>query len=256
MPVYKKQQAETPPDVSYISNEDLAKIVSRNINRLCPTRKYPKKTIAKLCHVSTPLVSGWTSASSPQLPGVHYLLTIAEYFGVEISYLLTDHGSDDMALPDRVHTYSDAWVALIQLKCKGILQPEHVEDAILKYLLDRYFHLSNLGLSTEDFYDWMMKILQDFAVPITIFRDKEVIYQDISKNEEGIVAIDDDTRYRNIARALAEPDTVRDCFRRVYGPAAQAHFEEWCEYMRIDMQKYDDGDWDNADWNPDEDEDF
>lgn len=43
------------------------------------------------------------------------------------------------------------------------------------------------------------------------------IQNDIIRNESGIAAVDTDTKYRNLARALADEDVTERAYQRVYG---------------------------------------
>lgn len=195
----------------------LAGIISANINRLCRTKVHPKKTIARLCSVSQSLVTKWTSEKAPVMPAVDNLLTIAAYFGVDITWLITEH--EGYVLPDHTQTYSSALLALISLLDKGIIECDFVNDPILGYLLERYRDLSGAGIEKAEFDAWLERIVKEFDIPIRKFHTDVPIHDDIIRNEAGIAAVDTDTKYRNLARALADEDVTERAYLRVYGDA-------------------------------------
>lgn len=215
MPSYVNTEEEKNILQTAVSRESLAVVVSANINVLCSLKAHPKKTIAQLCGVSQSLVSRWTSRTNPLLPGIEHLLTVAAYLGVPASYLLTEHREVEDVLPDWIQTYSDALIALISLSRRGIVSPDQVNDTVLKYLLKRFWHLSDIGLNEADFSAWIEKILRDFAVPMANSCDSEALFSYISRNEKGIAAIDEDTRYRNIVRILNTPGAVERIYRQM-----------------------------------------
>lgn len=76
----------------------IAKIVAENISMLCRTKDSrkdkPKMAIARLCDVAPSAVTKWTDGRI--LPSVVYLMIIAEYFGVDLMWLLTQHDDVDL----------------------------------------------------------------------------------------------------------------------------------------------------------------
>lgn len=210
MPVYKSYE-----HIPVINHAGLAKIISTNINQLCQTKLHPKKTIAELCDVSPSLVTKWTSAKTPVMPAVDNLLTIAAYFGVDLTWLITEH--EGYILPDYTQTYRSALLALISLLDKHIIECDFVDDPILGYLLERYRELSEARIEKREFDVWMEHIIKEFDIPIGEFHKDKPLQDDIVKNESGIAAVDTDTKYRNLARALNDNEVTARAYQRVYG---------------------------------------
>ena len=74
-------------------DHEMAQIVSENISMLCSTRlkksDKPKTEIANRCGVAPSAVTKWTDGRI--VPSVVHLMTIAEYFGVSLEWLVTKH---------------------------------------------------------------------------------------------------------------------------------------------------------------------
>jgi transcriptional regulator with XRE-family HTH domain len=85
------------------AHAELAKIVAENINALCEMKKSsrkekPKMRIAELCNVAPSAVTKWTDGRI--LPSVVYLLIIADYFGVDLMWLLKKHDYSNIDIAD------------------------------------------------------------------------------------------------------------------------------------------------------------
>ena len=185
----------------------LARIVSENINSLCPTRVSPKKTIAEICGVSQTMVTKWTS-NEPVLPPASALLIIAQYFAVDLAWLLEDHTANE--LPDRTKTYTNAFVVLISCFDKHIIEkPEYISDPILKLLIGKYVSLKNSDkITPSELYSWLDKIIKAFYIPIPIeHHNNRAIIDDILKYE-NTAAVDEDIKLRNLALALNDTEIV------------------------------------------------
>lgn len=61
--------------------------------------------------------------------------------------------------------------------------------------------------------------MKEFDIPIRKFHTDVPIHDDIIRNKAGIAAVDTDTKYRNLARALADEDVTERAYQRVYGDA-------------------------------------
>lgn len=197
MPVFKGHET-----VDYVDHDNLAHIVAENINALCrlkDKKEKPKMTIAELCHVSPSAVTKWTK--TPILPPVDALMIIADYFGVDLMYLLHHHGAEK--LPDCTKTYSTAFIAIISLVDKGITSYEGIADPIFRYLTERYENLKNNRLSKNEFNTWLFEIVRDFDIPINLeYHNDDFIQEVIANRVDGIAAVNEDKKMRNIARAL------------------------------------------------------
>ena len=65
---------------------------SQRLTQLRESRELTKKELAKILHVSDSCVSQYENESS--MPGYDTLLSISQYFGVSIDYLLGNVGKD------------------------------------------------------------------------------------------------------------------------------------------------------------------
>lgn len=209
MPVVKGHEG-----VKIVSHAELAKIVAKNINELCHMKMSPKKTIALLCNVSPSLVTKWTS-KTPILPPADALLVMADYFGVDVVWLLQEHTSYE--LPDYTKTYSGAFMALVSLLDKGIIETDFVSDPIVSYLLGRYLSLKEANIVQADFDAWLERIVKEFDIPIGEYHNDVALQTDILRNESGIAAVDEDMKQRNLAKALSDEEVVERAYQRVYG---------------------------------------
>ena len=192
--------------------------MAKNINELCHTKVSPKKIIALLCNVSPSLVTKWTS-KTPVLPPADALLVMADYFGVDVVWLLQEHTSYE--LPDHTKTYSGAFMALVSLLDKGIIETDFVSDPILSYLLGRYSSLKEAKIAQADFDAWVERIVKEFDIPISEYHNDVALQTDILRNERGIAAVDEDMKQRNLAKALSDENVVERAYRRVYGTSVE-----------------------------------
>lgn len=65
---------------------------SQRLTQLRESRELTKKQLAKILHVSDSCVSQYENGSS--MPGYDTLLSISQYFGVSVDYLLGNVGKD------------------------------------------------------------------------------------------------------------------------------------------------------------------
>jgi len=170
-------------------------------------------TIAELCHVSPSAVTKWTK--TPILPLVDALLIIADYFGVDLMYLLHQH--DTYKLPDCTKTYSTAFITIASLIDKGITTYEGIADPILRYLAKRYEDLKGNRLPKAEFDNWLHSIVLDFDIPINLeYHNDDFIQDVIADRVEGIAAINEDRKMRNIARALNNEEIMNQILENGY----------------------------------------
>ena len=69
---------------------ELAVIVRENLKRLTANTRYPKATIADVCHVTRGTVSHWFSETKPKLPSMECLIKIADYFDCSLAFIVDD----------------------------------------------------------------------------------------------------------------------------------------------------------------------
>lgn len=65
---------------------------SHRLTQLRESRELTKKQLAKILHVSDSCISQYENGSS--MPGYDTLLSISQYFGVSVDYLLGNVGKD------------------------------------------------------------------------------------------------------------------------------------------------------------------
>ena len=73
-----RKEVKQMPAKAKTPNE-LAVIVRENLKRLTANTRYPKATIADVCHVTRGTVSHWFSETKPKLPSMECLIKIADY---------------------------------------------------------------------------------------------------------------------------------------------------------------------------------
>lgn len=194
-----------------VNHKLMAYAISHNINTLCQTKMYAKKNLAELCNVSPALVTKWTKTDSPTIPRIEYLVTIADYFDVDVQWLITEHR--DYRLSERIRTYSDALISLLSLTQKQIIKIDTIEDPILSYLVERYWDIVNDGVNDAEIKKWLGKIIKDFNIPITDSHNNTMLLEDILQREDGIASVYADDKYLNLAKALNDPEVLK----RVHG---------------------------------------
>lgn len=188
--------------------DKLAKIIATNINAKCKGRKAPKGTIADICHVTNALVTKWTAKDSTTIPSVPALITIADYLNVDVQWLWEDHTTYEYK--NHIRTYSDALEELMALyDSEIIVDVNAIVDPILKYLMGRVLSLRNSTLAAKEFGSWIERIKKEFDIPITDAHNETKYLDDILMNENGIAAVDEDMKYRNLAKALYDKDVMQ-----------------------------------------------
>lgn len=107
-------------------DREMAQIVSENISMLCATKRRkvdkPKVEIASRCGVASSAVTKWTDGSI--VPSVVHLLTIADYFGVDLMWLVTKH---DFSGIDIEQTLRDAVVNAKQTIYDAVVNADEKE---------------------------------------------------------------------------------------------------------------------------------
>ena len=202
-------------NIPIFNHDHLAEIIRDNINYLCRIKQRQKQDIAKICNVSGALVTKWTSKKSPIIPAINNLLTIAALFEVDLEWLVTEH--NEYRLPDYTKTYASAFSVLISLILKGVVYTTDIKDPILNYFLVRYENMKKDGVRQNDIDEWLRKINRAFDIPIREYNNDLLIHNDILQNEPGIAAVDEDMKYRNLARALNDEEIIDRAYKRVYG---------------------------------------
>ena len=194
---------------------EVAETIRDNINYLCKVKKCKKKDIAEACEVSKPLVTKWTAKKFPVLPSVDRLLTIANFFEVDVNWLISKH--DKFEFPDYTATYNSAFFVLLSLFQRGIIEPtDIIHDPILEFLVNRYDSLRNGGIMEADIEAWLKKINEEFNIPIREYNNDTNIHREILLHEPGIAVVDDEMKYRNLANALNNDEIVNAAFERVH----------------------------------------
>lgn len=86
---------------------------------------------------------------------------------------------------------------------KNITAHEGIADPILRYLTERYENLKNNRLSKNEFNTWLFEIIRDFDIPINLeYHNDNFIQEVIANRVDGIAAVNEDKKMRNIAMAL------------------------------------------------------
>ena len=73
-------------------DRELGKVVSENLRTLCDLKRGSQRRLAEKCGVHPSALTKWTDGRI--VPSVLHMITISEYFGVTIDWLVTKHNFD------------------------------------------------------------------------------------------------------------------------------------------------------------------
>lgn len=181
--------------------------IKNNLRDICE-KKGTKKVISELCGCSESLITKWCDFSKDTLPNFEDLHKISSHCGVSIDWLLSSHKDTDLL--DHIHTYSDAFTALVSLVQKQILPVTSIEDIILNYLLNRYDQFLYSDISEKEIAGWMYNIIGKYDIPLTRYSTDKELCDCIIQTCSGIKSIHDDDTYRNLAIALNNDEMMAD----------------------------------------------
>lgn len=203
------------------SPNELAVIVRENLKRLTANTRYPKATIADVCHVTRGTVSHWFSETKPKLPSMECLMKIADYYQIMVDTLLTESG--DKYMHRRFQTYSDAFTILIDFIREGIVNPENINNLILRELCIRYSEaLYSCVIPDRALSEWVKEIVAKFCIqmPTDEALGKAVLHIDIDELAEklyeggpGIRTMDKLETLYNLANALSTPESIKRYYK-------------------------------------------
>ena len=75
--------------------EEQTRILKCNLNLLFDGKKdVSKGDVAEACHITRSSISTWLSFKRPYIPDICYAKAIADYFGVTLDWLMTDHSNE------------------------------------------------------------------------------------------------------------------------------------------------------------------
>lgn len=88
---------------------------------------------------------------------------------------------------------------------------------ILRYLAKRYEDLKGNRLPKAEFDNWLRGIVLDFDIPINLeYHNDDFIQDIIADRVEGIAAINEDRKMRNIALALNNEEIMNKILENGY----------------------------------------
>lgn len=205
------------------NSQELAIIVRDNLERLTADTRYPKAALADICCVTRSTVSHWFSASNPKLPSLDCLMMIADHYQIMVDTLLTDSGSK--YLNCRFQTYSDAFISLIDFINEDIIQPENINNLILRKLCTMYSEAHfNPAIPERILGEWIKDIVARFCIQmpteemlgkamfdINLCELTEFLYE----NGVGIRTMDELETLENLANALSTPELVKKHYKEM-----------------------------------------
>lgn len=205
------------------SSHELAVIVRDNLERLTADTRYPKATLADICCVTRGTVSHWFSQKDPKLPSMECLIQIADHYKIMVDTLLTDSG--DKYLNCRFQTYSDAFISLIDFIKEDIIEPENINNLILRKLCMMYSEAHfNPAIPERILGEWVKDIVARFCIqmPTEEMLGKAMFDIDLSELTEflyengiGIRTMDELETLENLAHALSTPEGVKKHYKEM-----------------------------------------
>lgn len=198
------------------NTNELAVIVRENLKRLTANTRYPKATIADVCHVTRGTVSHWFSEKDPKLPSMECLMKIADYYQIMVDTLLTDSG--DKYMHRRFRTYSDAFTIMIDFIREGIIEPKDINNRILRELCTMYDEaINSFAISDSAISEWVKDIVARFCIemPNKEALGEEIFYLDevtetLYEGGRGIRTMDKLQTLENLAKALSNKRIIRE----------------------------------------------
>ena len=75
--------------------EERTRILKCNLHLLFDGKQdVSKGDVAEACHITRSSISTWLSFKRPYIPDICYAKAIADYFGVTLDWLMTDHSKE------------------------------------------------------------------------------------------------------------------------------------------------------------------
>lgn len=210
-----RKEVKQMPAKAKTPNE-LAVIVRENLKRLTANTRYPKATIADVCHVTRGTVSHWFSETKPKLPSMECLMKIADYYQIMVDTLLTESG--DKYMHRRFQTYSDAFTILIDFIREGIIEPKDINNRILRELCTMYDEaINSFAIPDATISEWVKDIVARFCIemPNKESMGDEIFYLDevterLYESGRGIRTMDKLQTLENLAKALSNKRIIRE----------------------------------------------
>ena len=198
------------------SPNELAVIVRENLKRLTANTRYPKATIADVCHVTRGTVSHWFSETKPKLPSMECLIKIADYYQIMVDTLLTESG--DKYMHRRFQTYSDAFTILMDFIREGIIESKDINNRILRELCTMYDEaINSFAIPDAAISEWVKDIVARFCIemPNKESMGDEIFYLDeiteaLYEGGLNIRTMDKLQTLENLAKALADKEVIKE----------------------------------------------
>ena len=84
-------------------------------------------------------------------------------------------------------------------------------------MTERYENLKNNKLSKNEFNTWLFEIVRAFDIPINLeYHNDDFIQEVIANRVDGIAAVNEDKKMRNIARALNDEEIMEKIMSNGY----------------------------------------
>lgn len=198
------------------SSNELAVIVRHNLEKLTANTRYPKATLADVCHVTRGTVSHWFSETNPKLPSMECLMMIADHYQIMVDTLLTESG--DKYMHRRFQTYSDAFTILIDFIREGIIQPEDIHNRILRELCTMYHEaIMSFAIPDAAISEWVKDIVARFCIemPNKESMGDEIFYlneitENLYEGGRNIRTMDKLQTLENLAKALSDKKVIKE----------------------------------------------
>lgn len=142
---------------------DEYKVIQKRIFDHLDANGITQEQFAAAVGVSSSTVNRWINKPNC-IPPVYKLKKVADELGITVESLIT--GEDHFVDRSLCSTYSRAFLSILELSGKGVIQPK-TEDPFLNWLLDKKLNIVNMArVDDEKKAAWMKKVLADYDAPL------------------------------------------------------------------------------------------
>lgn len=202
--------------------DDLLRIVSRNLIELFDSEPESRRKVAEECCISQSSLSKWTSDDYGALPGMEYVYMIARHFNVSTDWIMTEHNkktdvdhlNESLLRPDG--TYCSWMMELLPLVKSGALDADSIRDPILRYLTEETLKiLERPNMPESKKRAWLDRIIRSFSIPIPQETDPELCERLLS-NDPEIADPDQLSEYAALASVISDPEKLEESLKRCH----------------------------------------
>ncbi len=144
--------------------EELRRTICNNLNELL-VRKGDRKKAADACHISHSSISKWLNLEDGTMPGPEYIKILADTLGTSTDWIMSDH--KEKSIFCRQNTYFEAFQILTTMVENRAIKPEHIDDPILRYLVNKGQEIFKRRLLDDtQKQTWLSRVMELFDLPL------------------------------------------------------------------------------------------